>query len=582
MKAIEKAKAWAQNNYFSEESRKEIQQLLDKNDTEELIDRFYKSMEFGTGGIRGVIGAGENRMNYYNVRKATQALATVLNKTFDKSKVAIGYDSRNFSLEFAKETASVLAANDIEVFIYDKINPVALLSYSVRHHKAQAGVVITASHNPPEYNGYKVYWDDGAQVIPPHDQNIINAYNEISDYSTIKIMNFEIAEQKGLVHWVGEEVENEYYKRIKTKTIRPELCKKRGTELCLVYTPIHGTGLIPCTTALKNIGLTNFHLVEEQTSPDGNFPTVKSPNPENPEALKMAVDLMREKGADIAFGTDPDDDRIGLAIPQKDKIVYLSGNQIGTLMLHYIITGLKEQNRMPEHPYFVKTIVTTRLQDKIANHFGVRVENTLTGFKWICGKVREIEQNDSKWEFLFGTEESFGYLNHDWVRDKDGCAPIALLAEMALYYKTKGMDMASALDKIYEEFGFHHEDLLNLHYFGKEGSEKIQRIMHMFREKRPERFAGDKITAVEDYQSGLLTSVQTGKTETMNVPRSNVLGFHFESGNLLYCRPSGTEPKIKFYTMIKETEGLLDDMKRKAHEKSHALIDFIKAEADKA
>ena len=579
---LKRARDWASNNYFSKESRQEIQKLLDQNDHKELTERFYKSMEFGTGGIRGIIGAGHNRMNVYNVRKATQAMSDVLNKTFDHPSVAISYDSRNYSFEFAKETASVFTANNIRVYLYKRLNPVALLSFAVRHFNASAGVMITASHNPPEYNGYKAYWNDGAQVIPPYDQNIIDAYNAIYDYASIKSMNFEQALKSELIRWIEEDIENIYFEKVLAKTIRPELIKKNADLLKVVYTPIHGTGLVPCTTILQKLGFKNVLVVKEQTTYDGNFPTVKSPNPENAEALKMAVDLLNRENADFAIGTDPDDDRIGVAIKHQNQIHYLSGNQLGTLMLHYIITGLLDTKKMPSKPYIVKTIVTTRLQDKIAHHFNVHVENTLTGFKWICGKMKEIEETKQGQTFLFGTEESFGFLNHDMVRDKDGCAPVALLCEMALYYKLKNMTLIDALDAIYTEFGFHHEDLLNLNYLGKEGSEKIKRIMKLFRENTPKSFAGEKLIALEDYNIPQKICLQTHKITSLNIPKSDVLGFYFASGNILYCRPSGTEPKIKFYTMIKETEGTLNTMKDNAKRKTKELIQFIKEKADQA
>jgi len=579
--ALEKAKSWVKNTYFSKESIDEIRQLLNNNNLDEITDRFYKTLEFGTGGIRGVIGAGENRMNIYNIRKATQALATALNTSFKSPSVAISYDSRHFSIEFARETAAVLVANNIKVFIYKRLNPVCLLSYSVRYHKAQAGVMITASHNPPQYNGYKVYWDDGAQVVAPHDQNIIDAYNDITDYNTIKSMPFEKAEQSGMITWVGEDVENSYQEKIRTKVINPQLCRERGTELKFVYTPIHGTGLIPCTTALRSIGLTNFLIVEEQAKPDGDFPTVKSPNPENPEALDLAVKLMQKENADIAFGTDPDADRIGIAVTHNDEIYYLSGNQIGTMLFHYVACNLKKLDKMPVNPYMVKTIVTTRLQDKIGAHFGIDVYNTLTDFKWICGKMREIEQTNPSSNFLFGTEESFGYLNHNFVRDKDGVGPIMLLAEMSLHYKIQGKTLIDGLNDIYTQFGFYHESLLNLNYYGKEGGEKIQRIMNFFRNETPKDICGDNIAIVEDYQLQNTHNLKTNTITKIDIPKSNVLGFIMDSGNILYLRPSGTEPKIKFYLLFKDDEGSLPEMKQRAIEKSNQVIEYIKSTTQK-
>ncbi|MBL6990573.1 MAG: phospho-sugar mutase [Bacteriovoracaceae bacterium] len=581
--ALKKAQAWASNTYFDTDSRQEIQNLIDKNDTKEIIERFYKDLEFGTGGIRSTIGMGNNMINIYTIRKATQALASEVKKaqTADP-KVAISYDSRRKSFEFAKEAASVLAANGIHAYIYKRLNPVCLLSFSVRYHKAQAGIMITASHNPPEYNGYKVYWSDGCQVTAPNDKNIIDAYNAISDYSHVEFIPFDEGVEKGLIHWVGEDVENAYLNTIKEFSINPKLCKQKGTELKFVYTPIHGAGLIPCTKALNELGVSNYEVVEQQSKPDGNFPTVKSPNPENPEAMQLAVDLMKKNNADVAFASDPDADRLGVAINHHGDVRFINGNQIGTLLLHYILFNLKEQNRMPSSPYFVKTIVTTELQRTIADHFGVDTIDTLTGFKWICGKMRELEQNEPDRNFVFGTEESFGYLNHAHVRDKDGVAPITLLAEMSLWYKLKDMTLIDALEQIYEQFGFAHEALLNLNYYGQEGAAKIIRIMSKFREFSGDTFCSEKIVAIEDYQTGVRKNLTDGTTSQLTLPKSNVLGFYFTGDTKLYLRPSGTEPKIKFYLMIREKEGDLKKQKLTAKNKSDAFFKYLTEESDKA
>ena len=585
--AIERAKAWASNEYFDEASRNEIQELLDKGDEKELTERFYKDLEFGTGGIRSIIGQGANRINTYTVRKATQALSNEVLRAgkeegLSEFKVAISFDSRKFSFEFAKEVASVLAGNGIHAYIYKRLNPVPLLSFSVRHHKAQAGVMVTASHNPPEYNGYKVFWNDGAQVTPPNDKNIIDNFLSISDFSTIKTIDFEKGLSEGLIHWVGEDVENAYYDAIGSKTVKADMCKNDGDKLKIVYTPIHGTGYLPCSTALRNIGFSSVQVVEEQKEPDQDFPTVSSPNPENPEALALAVKLMEDTNADIAFGTDPDTDRVGLAFKHDGKITYLNGNQIGVLMLHYMLSSLKEQGTMPTNPYFVKTIVTTPLQDLIAKSFGVEVENTLTGFKWICGKMNQLEKTNPERNFVFATEESFGYLSHEFVRDKDGVSSITLLSEICLHYKLKGMDLVDALDKIYEEYGFSHETLLNLNYYGKEGSEKIARIMEDFRSYSDKTLCGDEISYLEDFKIQKSKNFTDLTTTDLDLPSSNVLGFNFKNGTKVYMRPSGTEPKIKFYIMIQEKEGSLDEKKARALAKTEEFLSFIQGRADKA
>ncbi|MBT5095702.1 MAG: phospho-sugar mutase [Halobacteriovoraceae bacterium] len=582
-KALDLARAWGNNSHFDENSRKEIQDLIDNNDTKEIIERFYKNLEFGTGGMRSILGAGNNRINKYNIRKASQAVATEVLATGESQLcVSISYDSRHFSFEFAKEAASVFAANGITAHIYKRLNPVALVSFAIRHFKCQAGVMVTASHNPPDNNGYKVFWRDGAQVTPPYDKNIIGNFNKITDYSSIKFMDFDKGVQDGLIHWIGEDIENLYYEAIYKWVVNPEMCQQNGEKLKIVYTPIHGTGLIPCVRALKDLGLENVEVVPEQAQPDSDFPTVSSPNPENPEALALAVDLMKKSGADIALGSDPDTDRLGVALQHEGETVYLNGNQIGIIMLHYILTNWKEQGKIPKNPYFVKTIVTTPLQEKIAKHFGIEVENTLTGFKWICGRMREIEQNEPERNFVFATEESFGYLNHDSIRDKDGVSSITLISELALWYKLQGFNLVEALDKIYDEYGFSHETLLNIVYQGKEGSEKIGRIMSNFRKYSDKRIFDQDIHLLEDYQEHTIRYYQENKTESLDLPTSNVLGYHLSSGDRVYLRPSGTEPKIKFYIMVQETEGSLVDKKARALAKTEKILEYLKSEAEKA
>ena len=570
--SLEKAQIWANNPYFDSESRKEIQSLINQNNLEEIKERFYKNLEFGTGGIRSILGQGINRINTYTIRKATQALCSeVLAQKSPNPSICISYDSRNYSFEFAKVAAEVMAGNGIRAYIYERLNPVAMLSFSVRHHKSMAGVMITASHNPPEYNGYKVFWSDGAQVIPPNDQNIINNYNNISDFGTIKTLPFAEGEKLELIKWVGVDVENLYHEAILSKAINPELCKSEGAKLKIVYTPIHGAGLVPCSKALLDLGFSNLHIVSQQAKPDGNFPTVKSPNPENPSALKMAVDLMEEINADLVMGSDPDTDRLGVAIRSLGKIEYLTGNQIGILKLHYILSQLKKQNKLSTNSYFVKSIVTTSLLDVIAQKFGTEVYNTLTGFKWICGKMNQIEKSDPSKQFIFATEESYGYLSHTFARDKDGVSSVTMMAEIALFYKLQGLDLMAALDLIYEEYGFSYESLLSLDYFGIEGQEKISRIMANFRNLSDKTIAGNEIAEVRDYSLGY-----------QDLPKSDVLGFFFKNGDQFYLRPSGTEPKIKFYIMIQEKHGALNVKKKRATEKAERILAFINEVAAKA
>ena len=583
LSSMDKAKAWAQNTAFDDESRKEIQELIDKNDLNEIEERFYRDLEFGTGGMRAILGQGTYRLNKYNIRKASHAVAQTVLET-DKSgspKVAISYDSRQFSFEFAKEAAGVFAANGIEALIFDHLNPVPLCSFAIRHHNCNAGVMVTASHNPPEYNGFKVFWGDGAQVTPPEDKMIIEKFNSINDYGSIPTLDFEEGIKIAKINWMGEETEGPYFKAIKENSLGLEETTAHGKELKIVYTALHGTGWRPCSRALNDLGLTNILSVKEQQAPDGTFPTVSSPNPENPEALELAVNLMKKENADIAMGTDPDTDRVGIALIKNGEVHYLNGNQIGILMLHYTCAQYKAQGKMPSAPYFVKTIVTTDLQTKIAEAYGVDHENTLTGFKWICGRVNEIDEKEPERTFIFGTEESFGYLNHRNVRDKDGVSSVALLSEIALHYKRKGMDLIDALDEIYKEHGFSHENLLSLNYYGKEGAEKINRIMESFRNFSDSEICGQTVGTLSDFKKSEIKDFQEGTTKPLDFITSNVLGFHFTNGNKLFLRPSGTEPKIKFYIMIQENEGSLEDKKKRAYALSDEFVSFIKKWCEK-
>jgi phosphoglucomutase len=572
---IKKAKEWAENPYFDLNSRNELQELFKKNDLKEITERFHSDLEFGTGGLRSIIGFGSNRINKYTIRKATQALANeVLRQNVSDPKVVISYDSRRFSFEFAQETASVLAGNNIKAYLFKNLNPVALLSFAVRAYKASAGVMITASHNPPAYNGYKVYWDDGCQVTPPIDKNIISNYLMIDNFNLVKMLPLEEGFQKGLIDWVSKEVQDQYFDKIKSTSVLPRLCVEKGNTLKIVYTPIHGTGLIPCDRVLRERGFSNLLIVKEQSEPDSEFRTVKNPNPEDPKALSLAVELMRKNHADIVFGTDPDTDRLGVAILKNGEVFYPNGNQIGLLMLYFVLSN----SQLPKNPYIIKTIVTSELLSAVAKSFKVTTYNTLTGFKWICRKLKDLDESG----FIFGTEESFGYLNHPFVRDKDGVSSVALMAEVALWYKTRGMDLVDGLGEIYEKYGFSHESLLSLDFLGKEGTEKINRIMDFFRANPKLKFLDEEIEMVEDYQTGTIKNLINNSTEVLKLPKSNVLGLNFKSKNKIYLRPSGTEPKIKFYLMIVETEGTLEQKKNKAFDRTKKLTNLLKELSDKA
>ena len=566
-KILEKAKVWSVNPYFSEADRIEILTLLSSlpsNETE-LTERFYRDLEFGTGGLRAPMGMGQNRMNKYNVRRATQALCQMILKNFKGSSSAvISYDSRNCSKDFALEAAGVFAANGIKAYVYRVLTPTPMLSFGVRYYKAQAGIMITASHNPPIYNGFKAFWNDGAQVVPPVDKDIIGAYNELTDWNDIKYMPFEEAEKKGLAAWTDDEVEAAFYKVIEKKVVQDmTLCKEHGPELSVVYTALHGTGLVPCLHILERLGFSQVHSIAEQSQPDGNFPTVKSPNPEDPKALKLAVDYMLANKADIVYGTDPDGDRLGVVVNNKGEPAFLNGNQIAALMLYYIFTRKTEFKTLPANPLVIKSIVTSPIQNAIVESFGGTVKDTLTGFKWMAGLIRELEEQKSKFNFVFASEESFGYMPHAESRDKDAVSSVALMSEVALYFKKKGMNLVEALDEIYNKYGFFYESLLSLDYEGIVGANKISRIMEYFRKYPDTQFAGEKISVKEDYELGL------------SLPVSNVLSFTFEGGNKFFLRPSGTEPKIKFYVMVRETEGDILTKKTNALKKTKFIEEKI-------
>ena len=580
----ERANEWAKESVFDESTRSEIQQLLDGDCRKELEDRFYQDLHFGTGGMRAVVGAGTNRLNSYNIWRASQAVVDEIKARNISSspKVVVGYDCRNSSRQFAEVAAGTFALNGIGVMVFREPMPVPLVSFSVRYHDCVAGVMITASHNPPEYNGYKVYWSDGAQVSSPRDGEIMGHFNTRSDYSLARWMNFGEGLERKVIGWVEEATVQAYRDAIKSRAVNGDLGQKRGKELAVIYTALHGTGELMCRRALEDLGMVNVVSVKEQSSPDGNFPTVSSPNPENPEALRMAVDLMVDKGGDIAMGTDPDTDRVGAAVMHQSKVYYPNGNQLGTLMLYYLLHNKKERGTLGENPYFIKTVVTTPLQEIVAKSFGVAVENTLTGFKWICCRMNALEQGPLKKNFIFATEESFGYLHHPFVRDKDAVASTALLAEMALWYKVQGKTLIEALDDIYQKYGFSEEKQIAISWPGKEGMEKIKALMERFRRRGVQPIVGQSVEVVEDYLLGRKTDIVDGKTVDLNFPSSNVLGFHLSGGISFYLRPSGTEPKIKFYLMIHRRVGTLEEQRAWVMEMMEKLATFVHKEAEKA
>lgn len=519
-----------------------------ENDDKEIEDRFYTELSFGTAGMRGVLGAGMNRMNKYNVRRATKGLAAYLLKTPETAQrgVVIAYDSRRCSDTFAKETALVLCQEGVPAYLFDALRPVPVLSYAVRHLNAIAGVVITASHNPSQYNGYKVYGEDGAQ-IGPEIADAMTAIIRATAYTDCKVMDEEEAKAKGLLHIIGDkEVDTDYIADIKTLCIQPEMLAEQGPKLSIVYTPIHGSGNVPVRRMLKEIGITNAHVVLEQEKPDGNFPTVKiAPNPENPDAFELAIKLAEEKGASVIFATDPDCDRLGVAVKDGEgQWQLLTGNQIGCVLLYYILSTKQKQGVLPANGAAVKSIVSTSLANKIAESFGVKMFETLTGFKFIGEKIQQFQDTGSN-TFLFGFEESYGFLSSTFVRDKDGVNASLLVAEVAAACAAQGITLYDMVQEIFAKYGYFVEKVVSKTLPGKDGLTRMKEIMKNLRENPPAEVAGMKVTAVRDYLAGTRTA--NGVTEPTGLPASDVLYFELEKGNWVCIRPSGTEPKIKLY-----------------------------------
>lgn len=568
MDYMEKYRFWLVSDAFDEETKKELQAI--DGDDKEIKERFYKDLEFGTGGLRGIIGAGTNRMNKYTVGKATQGLANyILKNNPDGAKmgVAIAYDSRNMSPEFAERSALVLNANGIKAYVFDELRPTPELSYAVRALGCTAGIVVTASHNPPEYNGYKVYWADGAQVVYPKDKGIIGEVNAISDFSLIKTMDRKEAEEKGLFNVIGKEIDDGFIKAIKAQAVRPEEIKK-AEDMVIVYTPLHGTGNKPVRRVLDEVGFKNVYVVPEQEKPDKNFSTVGYPNPEDPKAFTLAIELAKEKNAEIVVGTDPDADRIGVVIrDEKGNYDILTGNMTGALLTEYVLNGRKEKGLLPENAAVIKTIVTTEMVRAIAESYNAELIEVLTGFKFIGEKIKQFEEDHSH-TFVFGFEESYGCLSGTYARDKDAVGAAMLVCEMAAYYKNRGMTLHDALEELYKKYGFYKEGVKSVTLKGIDGAEKIGKIMAYLRENTPEGFGGNKVLTVKDYKSGVFTDVATGNKSESPLPASDVLYYNLEDRAWLCVRPSGTEPKIKFYMGVKAESSDAAVAKVEAMEKS--------------
>ena len=564
---------WLENPYFDEATKEELKAI--KDDENEIKERFYMDLEFGTAGLRGIIGAGTNRMNIYVVRRATQGLANYIAKVDKKSQgVAIAYDSRHMSPEFAQEAALCLAANGIKAYIFETLRPTPELSFAVRHLGCVAGITVTASHNPPEYNGYKVYWEDGAQITPPHDSGIMGEVKAISDWNTVKTMGKEDAVKAGLFEVIGQAVDDAYMAELKKQIIHMDAIQAEGRNLKIVYTPLHGTSNIPARRILKELGFENVYVVPEQELPNGDFPTVSYPNPEAAEAFELGLKLAKEVDADIVLATDPDADRLGVRVKDKNGEYHdLTGNMSGCLLANYELSQRKAVNgSLPEDGALVKTIVTTNLADAIAKGYNVNLIEVLTGFKYIGQQILGFE-NSGKGTYLFGFEESYGCLIGTYARDKDAIVATMALCEAAAYYKTQGKTLWDAMIDMYEEFGYYKDAIQAVTMKGIEGLQKIQEIMTTLRQNPPAEFAGHKVTAVRDYKLDEITDLATGEKKPTGLPNSNVLYYELTDDAWVCVRPSGTEPKVKFYYGVKGTS--LADADEKSDAMGKAVLEMV-------
>ena len=543
---------WCTDPYFSEETRAELKSI--EGNEKEIEDRFYKSLEFGTAGLRGVIGNGTNRMNIYTVRKASQGLANFIIKEGGQDKgVAIAYDSRHMSPEFCEEAALCLNANGIKAYVFPSLRPTPELSFAVRHLGCISGIVITASHNPSEYNGYKVYWEDGAQISSPKDVQIINEVNSISDFNTVKTMDKADAIAAGLYNVIGDDVDDAYIAELKKQVINPEIVKEMGDDLVAVFTPLHGTGNIPARRVLKEIGLNKVYVVKEQELPDGDFPTVGYPNPEDKKAFELALKLGEEVNADVVLATDPDADRLGVYAKDSKTGEYMAftGNMSGMLIAEYILSQKAEKNAIPDNGALVKTIVTTNLADVVAKEYNLKLIEVLTGFKYIGEQIKLFEENNT-YEYMFGFEESYGCLVGTHARDKDAIVAVMMLCEAAAYYKKQGLTLWDQMLNIYEKYGYFKETLVSITKKGKEGLAEIQGMLDKLRANPPKEIGGYKVLETRDYDNNTILKADGTVTET-GLPKSNVIYFDLEDNAWCCARPSGTEPKIKFYMGVKGT-----------------------------
>ena len=564
---------WLANPYFDDATKEELKNIAEEEN--EIKERFYMDLEFGTAGLRGIIGAGTNRMNIYVVRRATQGLANYIAKVGKQSQgVAIAYDSRHMSPEFAQEAALCLAANGIKAYIFESLRPTPELSFAVRHLGCVAGINITASHNPPEYNGYKVYWEDGAQITPPHDTGIMGEVKAISDWNTVKTMDKAQAEKAGLYEVIGQKIDDAYMEELKKQVIHQDAIEAEGKNLKIVYTPLHGTGNIPARRILKELGFENVYVVKEQELPDGAFPTVSYPNPEAAEAFELGLKLAKEVDADLVLATDPDADRLGVRVKDKNGEYHdLTGNMSGCLLANYEIGQRRAVNgSLPEDGALIKTIVTSNLADAIAKGYGVDLIEVLTGFKFIGQQILGFE-NSGKGTYLFGFEESYGCLIGTYARDKDAIVATMALCEAAAYYKTQGKTLWDAMIEMYDQYGYYKDDIKSITLKGMEGLQKIQEIMDTLRKNPPAEFAGHKVVSARDYKKDTITDLATGEVKPTGLPNSNVLYYDLTDDAWVCVRPSGTEPKVKFYYGVKGTS--LEDADEKSAVMGKAVLDMV-------
>ena len=574
MNYLEEYKKWCESPEFDEETKKEL--IAIKDDEKEIEDRFYKELEFGTAGLRGVIGAGTNRMNKYTVGKATQGLANyILEQGTQDKGVAISYDSRRMSKEFSLLTALILNANGIKTYLFENLRPVPELSFTVRKLKCTAGVMITASHNPPKYNGYKVYWDDGAQIVEPRDKEIIAKVRAVESFSEIKEISKEEAIEKGLFNVIGTEMDNEYISVLKSKILNPEIVKEQGKKLKVVYTPLHGTGNTIAGRLFKEIGMENVYVVPEQKDPDGEFPTVSYPNPEDKAAFKLALELAKKEDADVVLATDPDADRLGIFAKDAKTGEYMeyTGNMSALLIAEYRIEQMKEKGILPEDGMFITTIVSSDLAKAIAKYYNLECIEVLTGFKNI-GRIMRQEEEKNGMKYVFGFEESYGCLIGDYARDKDGIAAVMALCEAACYYASKGKTLWDAMEDIYKKYGYYKEAQVSIVMEGAEGAEKIQEMMTNMRNTPVEKIGEYKVLTFKDVEKDYVKDMVTGEESKTGLPKSNVLYYALEDNNWCCVRPSGTEPKIKLYMGVKGTSD--EDAAKKLEVLKEAMVAIVK------